>query len=132
MEIFEKSITVTKDDLDELNHVNNVRYVKWVNDIAKEHWLQNASKDICEEYFWVLLKHNIEYKSSALLNDIVTFKTYVIKAEGVTSTRIVEMYHHKTQKLLVKSETNWCLMSYKTMRPARINLEIANLFNVKS
>ena len=129
METFEKLITVIKDDLDELKHVNNVRYVKWVNDIAKEHWLQNASKDICEKYFWVLLKHNIEYKNSALLNDIVKFKTYVIKAEGVTSTRIVEMYQDKTQKLLAKSETSWCLMSYKTMRPTRINSEIANLFN---
>ena len=129
METFEKLITVIKDDLDELNHVNNVRYVKWVNDIAKEHWLQNASKDICEKYFWVLLKHNIEYKNSALLNDIVKLKTYVIKAEGVTSTRIVEMYQYKTQKLLVKSETSWCLMSFKTMRPTRINSEIANLFN---
>lgn len=129
METFEKLITVIKDDLDELKHVNNVRYVKWVNDIAKEHWLQNASKDICEKYFWVLLKHNIEYKNSALLNDIVKFKTYVIKAEGVTSTRIVEMYQDKTQKLLAKSETSWCLMSFKTMRPTRINSEIANLFN---
>jgi len=129
METFEKIITVTKNDLDELNHVNNVRYVKWVNDIAKEHWLQNASKDICDKYFWVLLKHNIDYKNSALLNDIIKLKTYVIKAEGVTSTRIVEMYQDKTQKLLAKSETSWCLMSYKTMRPSRINSEIANLFN---
>ncbi len=129
MQIFEKLITVTKDDLDELNHVNNVRYVKWVNDVAKEHWLQNASEDICKEYFWVLISHNIEYKNSALLNDIIKLKTYVIKTEGVTSTRIVEMYHNKTQKLLIKSETKWCLMSSKTLRPTRINLEIVNLFN---
>ncbi|RLD29438.1 MAG: acyl-CoA thioesterase [Bacteroidetes bacterium] len=129
MQVFEKFITVTKDDLDELNHVNNVRYVKWVNDVAKEHWLQNASKDLCEEYFWVLLSHKIQYKNSALLNDIVKLKTYVIKTDGITSTRIVEMYHNKSQKLLIISETKWCLMSYKTLRPTRINSEIANLFN---
>jgi acyl-CoA thioester hydrolase len=129
MQIFEKLITVTKDDLDELNHVNNVRYIKWVNDVAKEHWLQNALEYICKEYFWVLISHHIEYKNSALLNDIIKLKTYVIKTEGVTSTRIVEMYHNKTQKLLIKSETKWCLMSSKTLRPTRINSEIANLFN---
>lgn len=129
MQIFEKLITVTQDDLDELNHVNNVRYVQWVNDIAKEHWLQNATDNILEDYFWVLLSHRIEYKNSALLNDIVKLKTYVIKAEGVTSTRIVEMYHNKTKRLLVKSKTNWCLMSSKTLRLTRINSEIANLFN---
>jgi acyl-CoA thioester hydrolase len=129
MQIFEKLITVTQDDLDELNHINNVRYVKWVNDIAKEHWLQNASEDLCKEYFWVLISHNIEYKNSALLNDIIKLKTYVIKTESVTSTRIVEMYLNKTQKILIKSETKWCLMSSKTLRPTRINSEIANLFD---
>jgi acyl-CoA thioester hydrolase len=128
MQVLEKLITVTKEDLDELNHVNNVRYVQWVNDVAKEHWLQNASEDICKEYFWVLLSHKIEYKNSAVLNDIIKLKTNVIKTEGVTSTRIVEMYLNKTQKLLIKSETKWCLMSSKTLRPIRINSEIANLF----
>ena len=106
MQIFEKLITVVQDDLDELNHVNNVRYVKWVNDIAKEHWFQNASEQICNDFFWVLLSHHIEYKSSAILADIVKLKTYVIKAEGVTSTRVVEMFNNKTNKLLAKSETN--------------------------
>ena len=127
MQIFEKLFTVTQDDLDELNHVNNVRYVQWVNDIAKEHWTQNASKNILKDFFWVLLSHHIQYKNPAVLNDIVKLKTYVIKAEGVTSIRIVEMYHNK--KLLAKSETNWCLMDFKTLRPTRINSEIANLFN---
>lgn len=129
MQIFEKHITVTKDDLDELNHVNNVRYVQWVNDIAKEHWLQNTSNNIRNIYFWVLLNHHIDYKSPAILNDVIKLKTYVTKAEGVTSTRIVEMYDSKTKKLLVKSETNWCLINSKTLQPTRINSEITNLFN---
>jgi acyl-CoA thioester hydrolase len=129
MQTFEKLITVTQDDLDELNHVNNVRYVQWAQDIAKEHWTQNTSEEIRKDFFWILLKHHIEYKSPAILNDVVKLKTYVIKAEGVTSTRIVEMYHNSTQKLLVKSETHWCLMSSKTLKPTRINSEIANLFN---
>ena len=129
MEIFEKLITVTQDDLDELNHVNNVRYVQWTQDIAKEHWMQYASEEIRNDFFWVLLSHHIEYKNPAILNDIVKLKTYVIKAEGVTSTRVVEMYHSKTNKLLVKSETHWCLISSKTLRPTRINSVIADLFN---
>jgi len=128
MQIFEKIISVNKDDLDELNHVNNVRYVQWTQDIAKEHWLQYATEEILKNFFWVLLNHHIEYKSPAVLNDVIKLKTYVIKAKGVTSTRIVEMFN-KNNKLLVKSETHWCLISSKTLRPTRINSEIANLFN---
>ena len=129
MQVFETQITVTKDDIDELNHVNNVRYVQWVNDAAKLHWQQNTSKQITDAYYWVVISHHIDYKSSAFLNDVITLKTYVTKSEGVTSTRIVEMYNSKSNKLLVKSETNWCLIDAKTNRPTRITDEIVKLFN---
>lgn len=129
MDIFEYQITVTKDDIDELNHVNNVRYVEWVNEVAKLHWLQNTSKKINNSFYWVLLNHNIAYKSSAFLNDNITLKTFVLKSEGVKSIRIVEIYNSKTNKLLVKSETLWCLIESKTNRPTRITDEIVNLFN---
>lgn len=129
MRIFETKLTVTQDDLDELNHVNNVRYVQWVNDIAKTHWHQKATPTILESYFWVLINHNIDYKKSAIINDVILLKTYVTKAEGVTSTRVVEIYNNKTNELLATSKTNWCLLDQKTKRPTRINNEIANLFN---
>lgn len=129
MQIFETQITVTKDDLDELNHVNNIRYVSWVNDAAKLHWEKNSTEDIRSKYYWVLLSHFIEYKSSAFFNDLIKLKTYVTKSEGVTSSRTVEIYHTNTNKLLAKSETNWCLMDSSTNRPTRITEEIVNLFN---
>jgi len=129
MQMFETQIIVTKDDLDELNHVNNVRYVSWVNDVAKLHWEKNSKVDMRSKYYWVLLSHFIEYKSSAFLNDLINIKTYVTKSKGVTSSRTVEMYNSNTHKLLVKSETNWCLMDSSTNRPTRINEEIVKLFN---
>ena len=129
MDVFEYQITVTKDDIDELNHVNNVRYVQWVNDAAKRHWQHNTSEEIITSFYWVVLSHNIDYKSSAFLNDILTIKTYVSSFEGVRSIRIVEIYNSKTNKLLVKSETNWCLIDANTNRPTRISDEIVNLFN---
>lgn len=91
MQVYQKTITVSKDDLDELNHVNNVRYVKWVQDIAKEHWLNRATKEIQSNYFWVVLEHNIQYKSSAFIDDTILLKTFVTECKGISSTRIVEM-----------------------------------------
>jgi len=129
MQTFEQIHTVIADDLDELDHVNNVQYVHWVNDIAKMHWQKNASDEMLEDFFWVLLTHHIEYKSSAVLNDSILLKTYVTKAEGVTSIRIVEMYLKGSNKLIATSETKWCLMDVKTKRPTRITQELANLFN---
>lgn len=128
MYIFEKTITVILDDIDDLNHVNNVRYVQWIQDIAKDHWLAFATEEILETYSWFLVNHFIEYKSQALLGDRLLLKTYVPKAEGVSTIRHVEIINAKTNKLIVKSKAKWCLIDNKTQRPTRIISEIRELF----
>lgn len=128
MQTFEKTITVSKDDLDDLNHVNNVRYVQWVQDIAKDHWFAYATKDILQTYSWFLVNHFIEYKSQALLGDQLLLKTYVPKVEGVSTIRHVEIINVKTEQLIVNSKAKWCLIDSKTLRPSRITPKIADLF----
>ena len=126
--VFEVFQSVVSEDLDELMHVNNVRYVQWVQEIAKAHWQSVTTPTQQQENVWVLLSHQIDYKSSAVLHDEIHLKTYVTRTEGVTSTRIVEMYHKDTEKLIVKSETNWCLLDGKSKKPKRITPEIVNVF----
>jgi acyl-CoA thioester hydrolase len=128
LQTYETLLTVTEDDLDDLNHVNNVRYVQWVQEVAKQHWLSKAPKEITDAYFWIMLSHFIEYKRPALINEVIKLKTYVIKSEGVTSIRVVEIINNKTSKLLAKSETTWCFMGSKTLKPARIPVEISKIF----
>lgn len=129
MQIFEKTIVVSKQHIDDLNHVNNVCYVQWVQDIAKEHWLTYATKEILENYSWFLVNHFIEYKSQALLGDTLQLKTYVPTASGVSTIRHVEITNAKTNQLIVKSKAKWCLIDNKTQRPTRIIPEISELFN---
>ncbi len=129
MQIYQKTITVSKYDLDQLNHVNNVRYVQWVQDIAEEHWLKNSSQDILDNHFWVLVSHHIEYKGQAVLGDELNIKTYVSKSEGVISVRHVEITNLANGKLITTSTTKWCFMDVKTKRPTRITKEIAELFD---
>lgn len=128
MQVFEKTITVSKEDLDDLNHVNNVRYVQWVQDIAKEHWLTYVSKAVLETYSWFLVNHYIEYKSQALLGDTLLLKTFVPKVEGVSTIRHVEITNAKTGQIIVSSKAKWCLINTKTQRPTRITPEISELF----
>ena len=129
METYDKLITVTEKDLDGLNHVNNVRYVQWVQDVAEEHWNSKATHSILDTYYWVMLNHHIQYKGQAFLNDVLLLKTYVTKSEGVISTRIVEIYNNETDKLLTTSETNWCFISKANNRPTRIPTDIITLFD---
>lgn len=126
MKIHQKQIQVIQDDLDQNNHVNNIRYVKWVNDIAMSHWQTQASQSNLDHYFWVMLSHKIEYKHQILLGETVTLKTYVKSCEGLFSIRIVEILVGK--KLCAYSETKWCFMNNKTLKPNRIPQEIIALF----
>ena len=129
MKTLEKEITVSKNDLDDLNHVNNVVYIDWIQEIAKNHWKSLVSNEIIKNYYWVLLEHQIKYLNPALLDDKIRLKTYIEKTEGIKSSRIVEIYNQDTNKLLVTSKTIWCLINAKTNKPNRITDEIRDAFN---
>ena len=55
--IYEETLVVTKEDLDDLDHVNNVRYVQWMEDIAKSHWEKTAPRDVQDKYLWMVVRH---------------------------------------------------------------------------
>ena len=129
MNRYEKILTVKHDDLDELAHVNNVRYVQWIQDISKEHWQSKAPKQLQDKVVWVVMRHDIVYKNAAKLNDKIRIGTYIEKSHGATSVRIVEMKDDKTNVLLVRSSTEWCLLSAETLRPMRIPGEIHEIFS---
>ncbi|QLG43816.1 acyl-CoA thioesterase [Costertonia aggregata] len=128
METYSKSIKVVEGDLDDLHHVNNVRYVQWMQDIAKEHWQTKAPASVKKGVAWVVLSHTIQYKGAAKLGDTIMAKTYISKTDGAVSTRVVEMHDKETEKLLVRSQTEWCLLNADNMRPMRISSAIENVF----
>lgn len=127
-EIYENSITVKNSDLDELKHVNNVQYVQWIQDIAKEHWENRASKEILENYFWVVIRHEIDYKQQAFLEDELIIQTFVGEHTHVTSQRLVNIKSKKSGKVLVAAKSTWCLMDYKTKKPVKISEEMLRVF----
>jgi len=110
--------TVKKHELDTLQHVNNVVYVQWIQDISIKHWndLSKNSPDL--NFVWVVTRHEIDYRGQAVLGDAITFKTWVGETKGVTSVRHVEIYRGTV--LLVKAATTWCMLHAKTLKPARI------------
>lgn len=122
MNRYQYSITVTKEHIDDLNHVNNVDYVKWINDISEKHWQLLSNPDIDSKYFWVVLRHEVDYLRQAKIGDELTINTYVGESSGVKSIRYVEIF--KNDKLIVKGKTTWCLIDKNTQRPKRIDDDI--------
>ena len=91
-EKYEKTILVADRHLDELQHVNNVVFLKWVQDVAEEHWKNRSNQEFDAAYYWVVLDHYIEYKGQAFLDDELAVQTFVERNEGLRSTRVVEFF----------------------------------------
>ncbi|GGD37553.1 acyl-CoA thioesterase [Muriicola marianensis] len=129
---FEMIKKVEQADLDELEHVNNVRYLQWIQDISRAHWEAAAPEDIRKTGIWVVRQHLVQYKSAAKLGDTLQLRTFIKKSEGAISTRVVEMKDLSSGKPIVRSETEWCLLDRQTHRPMRIPEEIRAVFSPKT
>ena len=58
-------IGVLPADIDFMGHVNNARYLNWVQDAVLAHWNKLAPPEAAAKYLWVALKHEITYRKPA-------------------------------------------------------------------
>ena len=123
-----KTLKVGPGDLDALNHVNNVRYLEWVQEISGEHWELQAKTEWKERYFWVVRSHRIEYVKSAVSGDQLELETFVKDSRGPLSERVVAIRHSETGNTITKCHTLWCLLDRRTERPVRIPEDIRKRF----
>lgn len=126
--VFNHVITVQSGDIDELEHVNNVVYLRWVQEVAAAHWANIASEEMKRKYSWVVLRHEIDYRNPAILGDELIVSTWVSSCEGVRSVRNVKFCQSASGKLVAETKTDWCLLDSQTMRPKRIEQDIISLF----
>lgn len=120
---------VTDEDLDELQHVNNVRYVQWIQDIAKEHWEVRATVALKKEFLWVVIRYEIDYKKQAFLNDELLIETFVGETTFVTSERFVNIRNAASGEILVAAKSVWCLLNSESKKPTKINDELRRVFH---
>lgn len=116
--VYEKQIQVTEAHIDQNNHVNNVQYVHWVEEVAAEHWDLLKEKTEYVNDVWMLVDHHIQYKKQVYLGDIITVKTYPKDPEGIRQPRKVEFYCN--DQLVVDSHTLWVLFDKETQKIKRL------------
>lgn len=131
-ERFEVPLTVSPADIDRLGHVNNVVYVRWVQDAAVAHWKARATPDQQENFLWVVVRHEIEYKRSAQKDDAVLARTWVGKATDLTFERHTEILRAHDRKILAVARTVWCPVNAKTLKPTRVPSDVREKFSVQA
>lgn len=87
--IYRQEFTVLSDALDLNNHVNNIDYLKWMQDAAIHHAAANGSTEVMHRLgaTWFVRSHHIEYLNPAFDGDRVRVITWVSTFQKVRSLR---------------------------------------------
>jgi acyl-CoA thioester hydrolase len=126
---FEIAIAVEPADIDELGHVNNVVYLRWVQDIAIAHWRAAASAQDQARLRWIVVRHEIDYKQAARLGDGVLARTWVGAATRIKFERHTELLRASDGVLLAKALTVWCPIDSVTGKLASVSPEVRAVFS---
>jgi acyl-CoA thioester hydrolase len=129
-EVFELPIAVEPADIDQLGHVNNVTYVRWVQDIAVAHWTARASAEDQARLLWVVVRHEIDYKQAAFLKDGIVARTWVGAATRATFERHTEILRASDRALLARARTVWCPIGAASLRPTAVSAEVRARFSI--
>ena len=129
-EPFELPIRLDATDIDELGHVNNVIYVRWVQDAAVAHWMSAAPAEEIARLLWIVLHHEIDYLHAAHLEDAIVARTWVGTATRVRFDRHTEILRASDRRVLARARTVWCPVDAVSRKPAHVSPEVRAKFSV--
>ncbi|MEP5938318.1 MAG: thioesterase family protein [Erythrobacter sp.] len=112
-------IRVLPEDIDFMGHVNNARYLNWVQDAVLAHWQKLAPADEVASKAWVALKHEITYRKPAFIEDDVIASTVLESFKGARA--FYSTVIKRGEDVLAEVKSAWCCIDAETLRPARID-----------
>ncbi len=129
---FTLSKTATADDIDVLGHVNNAVWVAWIQDIAVAHWESLAPQVVQDACFFVVTRHEIDYRGNVSEGETVLGETWVDEPpRGARFNRNVR-FLGADGKVRVEAKTTWAMIDRASGRIGRVPAELAELFLEKS
>jgi len=130
-EPFELAIAIEPSDIDQLGHVNNVTYLRWVQDVAVAHWMSLAPATDQARLRWVVVRHEIDYKQAAYLNDAIIARTWVGTASRIRFERHTELLRASDRTILARARTIWCPLDAQTGKPVSVSDQVRAVFSVE-
>jgi acyl-CoA thioester hydrolase len=131
-EVFELAIAVEPADIDEMGHVNNVTYLRWVQEVAVAHWRAAAPAADQAKLLWVVVRHEIDYMQAAFLGDGIIARTWVGTASRIKFERHTELLRARDRGVLAKARTVWCPIDTQTGKPTWVSSEVRARFSVQA
>ena len=128
---FEHLRDVVEDDIDELGHVNNAVYLRYVEACGRAHSDGlGLTLDVFKNYgvVPVIRKHEITYHRPATLGDRLLISTQVARIGGPRAVRHNQVRLEEDKILLVDAVTEWVWLDVESERPKRVPKEVLEAF----
>jgi acyl-CoA thioester hydrolase len=127
-ERFRFPITATAADIDELGHVSNLVYVRWVLEAATAH--SRALGWGHEQYLalgavFVVRRHEIDYLAPVLMDEQLAAETWVDTWKQASCVRRTEIV--RGVQIVARAATTWAFVT-AAGRPTRIPDQLRALF----
>lgn len=131
-QIYQYKLTVPDNALDVNAHVNNIEYLRWMQDAAVLHSdIQGCTKATIEAgATWVVRTHRIEYLRPAFAGEQIVVLTWVTNFRRVQSLRKYKIIRLDDKTVLVEGETNWVFVDAKTGTLRSIPQNVMDSFEI--
>ena len=124
MNAFTLPIVVARTDIDGQGHVNNVVYLRWMQEAAEAHWAARATAELKTRVNWVVTRHEVDYKAPAFVGERLVARTWVGEPSGATWERFIEIRRVGDDRLLARGRSVYAALDPATGRPRRIDAEL--------
>jgi acyl-CoA thioester hydrolase len=125
---FSINIQVQQPHLDAVNHVNNVVYIQWMQDIASMHWHAVATPELKNKFVWMIRRHEVDYHNQAFLNDNLLITTWTGEYTNVTWKRHYEITRPADNKKIISAVSLWIPVDVEAQKPQRVDEAMVSLF----
>jgi acyl-CoA thioester hydrolase len=131
---FNQTIGVDASDLDELAHVSNLTWVRWIQEVARAHsaavgWDWPAYQRLGAVF--VVRRHEIDYLGPAFAGDALQATTWLEPPRGAAARRHTRITHAADGRELLRALTLWVLVDAQRGKPRRIPAELSAAFETR-
>lgn len=132
MRVYRLDLTVPEGAVDENGHVNNVEYIRWMEQAARAHSAHEGGTAAAHALgaAWYVRSIHVEYLRPAFPGERLAVLTWVADFHKVRSKRKYRVFRVEDGALLTQGETDWVFVEAATGRPRSIAPEVARLFEV--
>ncbi|MDT9599916.1 acyl-CoA thioesterase [Sphingosinicella rhizophila] len=119
-------IRIAAADIDDMGHVNNSVYLRWVQEAVVGYWRKTAPAESVAAHLWVALRHEISYRRPTFLDDIVVADVVAEQVKGARA--FFSTIIRRGEDVLAEVKSCWCCLDAGTGRPVRLSREVVGRF----